>query len=129
MSNIKCKDVIPLHDHIIVSDMNFAEQVTQAGLIIGSDNGKSEGIKPRWAKVFTVGKDQHKIKPGDWILIEHGRWTRGAKVELASGTIAEIRRVENKSIMMVSDEKPNDVYLGYSNKSTTQTFDFSKPMF
>lgn len=129
MSNIKCKNIVPLHDHIIVSDMNFAEQITKAGIIIGSDNGKSEGIKPRWAKVFAVGKDQTKIKIGDWILIEHGRWTRGAKLELEPGEITEIRRVENKSIMMVSNEKPNDVYLGFSNQSTTQTFDFSKPMF
>lgn len=129
MSNIKCKNIVPLHDHIIVSDMNFAEQITKAGIIIGSDNGKSEGIKPRWAKVFAVGKDQTNIKIGDWILIEHGRWTRGAKLELKPGQITEIRRVENKSIMMVSNEKPNDVYLGFSNQSTTQTFDFSKPMF
>lgn len=128
MSVIECSSVTPLHDHILVCGMNFDEQVTESGIIIGSDNGKSEGIKPRWAKVYEVGHKQTKIKVGDWILIEHGRWTRGLKVSI-NGEDVELRRVENKAIMMVSDYKPDDVYLGVSNKSTTQTFDFSKPMF
>ena len=128
MKTIACESVKPVHDHIIVTGMNFDEQVTDSGIIIGSDNGKSEGIKPRWARVYAVGHEQTRIKVGDWILIEHGRWTRGLKVSV-NGEEVELRRVENKSIMMVTDEKPSDVYLGVSNKSTTQTFDFSKPMF
>lgn len=129
MSVIDCNTVIPVHDHIIISGMDFDEQITKSGLIIGSDNGKSEGIKPRWAKVFAVGKDQTEIKVDDWILIEHGRWTRGLKIRIENGEEFEIRRVENKSIMLISDKKPSDVYLGVSNKATTQTFDFSQPMY
>ena len=129
MSIIECNTVIPVHDHIIISGMDFDEQITKSGLIIGSDNGKSEGIKPRWAKVFAVGKDQTEIKVDDWILIEHGRWTRGLKIRIENGDEFEIRRVENKSIMLISDKKPSDVYLGVSNKATTQTFDFSQPMY
>ena len=128
MSSIKCKSLTPLHDGIIVSDMSFDEQVSSAGIILGSDNGKSEGIKPRWGKVYAVGPTQSKIKIGDWVLVEHGRWTRGVKVDI-DGNEIEIRRVENKSIMMISDKKPSDVYFGQSNKSSIQTFDFSKPMF
>ena len=129
MSIIKCNTVIPLHDGVIVSNMNFDVQKTASGIIVGSDDGKSEGIKPRWAQVYSVGKDQHTIKPGDWILIEHGRWTRSLKIQDASGTEVNLRRVEVKSIIMIGDEKPTDVYLGKSNKSTTQTFDFSNPMY
>lgn len=128
MSSIKCDKLIPLHDGVVVTDMSFDEQVTTAGIILGSDNGKSEGIKPRWAKVYAIGSEQTKIKVGDWILIEHGRWTRGVKVDV-NGEEIEVRRVENKSIMMIANEKPSDVYFGQSNKSTFQTFDFSKPMF
>lgn len=129
MSVIKCNQIIPVHDHVIVSDMNFDEQITEIGIIIGSDNGKSEGIKPRWAKVYAVGKEQTTITVGDWILIEHGRWTRGLKIQLPDGTDHEIRRVENTAIMLVSSYKPSDVYLGASNNSTTQTFDFSSRMY
>lgn len=129
MSVIKCNTVTPLHDGVIVSNMNFDVQKTESGIIVGSDDGKSEGIKPRWAKVYSVGKDQKTIKADDWILIEHGRWTRSLKVQDASGKNVELRRVEVKSIIMINDRCPTDVYLGKSNKSTVQTFDFSNPMF
>ena len=129
MSLIECNELKTIHDNVLVCEMSFDEQITETGIIIGSDNGKSEGIKPRWAKVYAIGKDQTEIKPGDWILIEHGRWTRGIKIKDSSGQEYEVRRVETSAVMMISDHKPSDVYLGRSNKSTTQTFDFSQPMF
>ena len=127
MANIKYNAIKPLHDGVLVTDMEFGETKTDFGIIIQSDDGKSEGIKPRWAKVFAVGKDQHTIKVGDWILVEHGRWTRSLKIEDNSGNVHEVRRVETKSILIISDSKPSDVYFGKSNKSPYQTFDFSKP--
>jgi co-chaperonin GroES (HSP10) len=129
MSVVKCNTLTPIHDGILVSNMNFAEQTTATGIIIGSDNGKSEGIKSRWAKVYAVGSEQTDIKVGDWILIEHGRWTRGIKIQDESGQEIDVRRVENKAIMLVTDIEPTDVYLGQSNQKTTQTFDFSQPMY
>jgi co-chaperonin GroES (HSP10) len=129
MSAIQCNTLTPIHDGVLVSGMNFSEQVTASGIIIGSDNGKSEGIKPRWAKVYAVGKDQSDIKVGDWLLIEHGRWTRGITIKDDSGDEIEVRRVENKSIIMTSDVCPKDAYLGQSTQQTTQTFDFSQPMY
>lgn len=129
MNSISCHEIHPLHDGVIITEMNFDVQTTAGGIIIGSDDGKSEGIKPRWGKVYAIGKDQSDIKIGEWILIEHGRWTRSIKIKDHTGEEFEIRRVETKSIIMKSDTKPNDVYLGKSNKSTTQTFDFSQRMF
>lgn len=129
MSIIDCNDIIPIHDGVIVTDMNFGIQTTAQGIIITSDDGKSEGIKPRWARVYAVGNEQNSIKVGDWILVEHGRWTRSAKIRIANGDVIDVRRVETKSIMMTSSHKPDDVYLGKSNDSNTQTFDFSNPMF
>ena len=117
-----------IHDNVLVSNMNFEEQVTTSGIIVSSDNGKTEGIKPRWGKVYKIGPDQHDVKIGDWILIEHGRWTRGVQVEEDS-TILTIRRVETKAILAVSDHLPSDINLGASNASTVQEFDFSQPMY
>ena len=71
----------PIHKHILVRDMNFGEQYTAGGIFIPSDDGKSEGVKPRWARVFAVGPEQTEVKVGEWILVEHGRWTRGLEVE------------------------------------------------
>lgn len=129
MSAITCNKITPLHDGVIVTEMNFDIQTTAGGIIVGSDDGKSEGIKPRWGKVYAIGKDQSDIKVGEWILIEHGRWTRSVKIQDSSGQEIDIRRVETKSIIMKGDYKPADVYLGKSNKSTVQTFDFSDRMF
>jgi co-chaperonin GroES (HSP10) len=118
-----------IHDNVLVTDMNFAEQVTTGGIIVGSDNGKTEGIKPRWGKVYKIGPEQHDVKIGDWILIEHGRWTRGVQLEDDTGNVATIRRVETKSILAIADHLPTDINLGASNASTVQEFDFSQPMY
>jgi co-chaperonin GroES (HSP10) len=101
----------PLHDNVLVTDMSFEEQTTASGIVIQSDDGKAHGIKPRWARVWAVGPEQKDVQIGEWICIEHGRWTRGVKVE-ADGVEIVIRRVEPVSIMLKADEKPNDLYIG-----------------
>jgi co-chaperonin GroES (HSP10) len=101
----------PLHDNVLVTDMSFEEQTTASGIVIQSDDGKSHGIKPRWARVWAVGPEQKDVQVGEWICIEHGRWTRGVKVD-DNGVEIVIRRVEPVSIMLRADEKPNDLYIG-----------------
>lgn len=101
----------PIRDNVLVTDMSFEEQKTASGIIIRSDDGKGHGVKPRWARVWAIGPEQQDVKVGEWILIEHGRWTRGVKVD-DNGEEIVIRRVENKSILLQTDEKPNDVYIG-----------------
>jgi co-chaperonin GroES (HSP10) len=108
----KISKLRPIADGVIVIDMNFGEQKTQSGLIIQSDNGKTHGIHPRWAQVYAVGNEQKDVTVGQWILIEHGRWTRGIKIEDDEGEKI-IRRVDTKCMMMVSDEPPpDDVLIG-----------------
>jgi co-chaperonin GroES (HSP10) len=118
-----------IHDNVLITDMNFEEQVSTGGIIVKSDNGKTEGIKPRWGRVFKIGPEQTDVKVGDWVLIEHGRWTRGVQLEDDIGKVVTIRRVETKSIIAISDHLPSDVNLGRSNASTVQEFDFSQPMY
>jgi co-chaperonin GroES (HSP10) len=100
-----------LHDDVIVKDMDFGEMVTAGGIVVQSDNAKVHGIKPRWAQVYKIGPEQQDVQPGQWILIEHGRWTRKIKIDDGEGA-KEIQKVEVKSILAVADEKPNDFYLG-----------------
>ena len=100
----------PILDHVIVQDMEFGEQKTRSGSIIIDDDGKQHGIKPRWGKVYAVGPKQEDVKVGDWVLIEHGRWTRGIDLDNEDGSTTTVRRVEPKSIMAISDRKPTDTY-------------------
>ena len=105
------KTITAIRNHVIVEDMEFGEQRTAGGIIIVDDDGKQHGIKPRWAKVYAVGPKQEDVNVGDWILIEHGRWTRGFNFENDDGTILTLRRVDTDCIMMTSDHAPKDIYL------------------
>jgi len=101
--------LLPLYDKILVSDMEFGMEKTASGIYLPSDDGKSAGIHPRWARVFAVGPDQKDVQVGEWVCIEHGRWTRGINYQTDTGEEIVIRMVDNKAIMMSADEKPYDV--------------------
>lgn len=107
-SAVKCNTVTPLHEGVIVSDINFSERKTAGGLILKSDDGTSHGIYPRWGKVYSIGPTQIDVKVGQWILIEHGRWTRSFDIESDEGNITRLWKVEETSILLVSDTKPLD---------------------
>lgn len=97
-----------IRDQVIVTDMQFGERVSRGGIIIMDDDAKSRGIRPRWAKIYVVGHEQEDLEPGQWILIEHGRWTRGFKLIDSDGVERVIRRVDNDAILAVSDELPEN---------------------
>ena len=102
----------PIKDKVIVSDMHFGEQKTASGIIIRDDDGTAHGVHPRWGRVWAKGPtNEEEYEVGDWILIEHGRWTHGIKLETDAGDIT-VRMVDNKDILMASKDKPNDVILG-----------------
>ena len=102
----------PIKDAVLVSDMEFGEEKTKSGIIVTSDNGKVQGIKPRWGKVWAIGPDQHDVKVGEWICIDHGRWSRAAEYENEDGTITKIQLVDRNAIMITADRKPKDVLRG-----------------
>jgi len=102
----------PIGNRVLVTNMHFGEQRTRSGLIISNDDGQTRGIYPRWGQVHAKGPDNNEsYEVGDWVLVEHGRWTRGIKIDEGSGE-QEIRMVEAESILAVSNEKPSDVQLG-----------------
>jgi co-chaperonin GroES (HSP10) len=115
----KVKGIRALPKDVLVIDMDMGEMTTSSGIVIQSDDGKAHGVKPRWAKVYKVGTEVQDIKEGQWVLIEHGRWTRKIKIDDGEGE-KEFQKVETHSIMMVTDERPNDFYIGqeYSHGST-----------
>ena len=102
----------PIQAHILVRDMNFGEQVSAGGIVLKSDDGKSEGVRPRWCKIFAIGPEQKDVRVGEWILVEHGRWTRGLEVEEDDGTKFTIWRVDPTGILMSADEKPAGIEFG-----------------
>ena len=98
-----------LHDHIIVSEMHFDERISKGGIVLLDDDKKSSGIRPRWAKIYGLGPDQKDplLEIGKYILISHGRWTRGITVETPSGK-QTLRKVDPNDILLISDEPMDD---------------------
>jgi len=105
---IKFKSIKPIHDTIIVTDMDFDERITHAGVIIPYDDMKSSGIRPRWARVYAIGPTQKHVKVGDYVLVSHGRWTRGIKIEDEAGEKI-IRKVDPNDVLAISDEPVHDL--------------------
>lgn len=96
-------DVRPLPDKVLVCDMEHGDKITRGGIIIPDDTAVERGIRPRWATVYRVGSDVTCVKPGDRILISHGRWTRGIKIRNSQGGHQVIRMVESDSILGVDE--------------------------
>lgn len=110
-------DLKAVGDRVLVTDMYFGEQKTASGLILRDDDGTTRGIYPRWGKVHAKGPENDEVyQVGDWILVEHGRWTRGIALE-TDDTEIEVRMVDADCILAYSDEKPDDAQLGAEYES------------
>lgn len=103
----KIKKLRALHDTVLVEDMNFSGRTLTSGIILPSDNGKSSGIRPRWGRVYAIGHQHRDVRPGQWICVAHGRWTRGIEIEDEEG-VRTIRRIDPKDILLISDSQPDD---------------------
>jgi co-chaperonin GroES (HSP10) len=118
--------VVPLRDKVFITDINFGDEVTTSGIILSSDNGKGTGIKPRWGRVWAIGEDQQDVKIGDWILMEHARWTREMEHEDDDGTVTKIYMADLKAMLCASTEKPSDVQVGVAATGGSN-FNFNIP--
>ena len=104
--------ITQLKKRVLVSDMHFGMTKTKGGIILQDDDGTADGVHPRWAKVYAIGKDQKDVKVGQWVLIAHGRWTRFIKLE----DDTEVRMIDEQDILLVGDQEPdhNRVQAGYA---------------
>ena len=109
----KIDSIRALNDSVIVEDMEFTGRTLSSGIILMNDNGTTAGIRPRWGRVYAVGPKQQDIRPGQYVCVSHGRWTRGVEIEDPQGEKV-IRRIDNKDILLVSDEPMQDETIGNS---------------
>jgi hypothetical protein len=114
---IKVNSIRALNNHVLVADMNFSGRKLSSGIQLLGDDMRSAGIRPRWAEVYAVGPEQEDITVGQWVLVSHGRWTRGVTVEDTTGEVT-IRRIDPNDVLLVSDTEPTD-----DNQSTQALMD------
>jgi co-chaperonin GroES (HSP10) len=117
----------PLHDKVLVADMNFGEQRSSGGIVMLGDDGKDHGIHPRWARVYAVGPEhKEEYNVGDWVLVEHGRWSRGIEVD-EDGDKLTIRLIDNNCVMLWDKEQPDTTVFGFIDTvSKPSLSDFGK---
>jgi len=102
----------PIRDKVIVTDLEHGEKKTKAGIIVLDDStvaAGERGIRPRWARVYAVGPEQTDVKAGDWILLEHGRWSLGQTHTDETGEEIRIWLADHESMLAVSEIKPEEL--------------------
>jgi co-chaperonin GroES (HSP10) len=102
INTYKINTIRALHNHILVKDMHFGERFTSHGILLPGDDKTSTGIRSRWAEVYAVGPKQTDVTVGQYVLVSHGRWTRGIQLETEDSDLT-LRRVDNNDILLVSD--------------------------
>lgn len=103
------QSIRPLKGKVLVHNIEGGEQRTKGGIILRDDNGKDHGIRQRWAQVYAVGPDITDVKPGEWCLIKHGRWSRGVPLNTGKEIIT-VRQVDwPDAILVVTDQPPNGI--------------------
>lgn len=98
-------------DNILCTDADFGDHVTESGIVIKSTMGQSQGITPRWFRVFEVGPEIEFLNPGQWVLVEYGRWADGISVQDerfdTDDNIKEVWKIDPAGCLVIADEKPN----------------------
>lgn len=96
---------------VLVEQLNRSDRLVN-GIIIPDDNRKLHGIRPRWAKVYDVGENIKDVKVGEWVLLEHGRWTRSMEIIENEQKITLWSIDYPDAILIISDEEPVDENIG-----------------
>lgn len=92
---------------VLVQNLDKGEQKLKSGIVLQDDDGKLSGIHARWAQVHSVGPDITDIKEGEWILINHGRWSRTICIDGIELNLVDYPN----GVLAAAPERPDD-YIG-----------------
>ena len=102
--------LVALPSKLIVNKLKHGERIL-GSIIIKNDDATSRGIRPRWAQVYSVGDDITDVNVGEWVLVKHGRWTRGFKFGDAESTsdLDDLHVIDYPdAVLLVSEDEPVD---------------------
>ena len=100
-------------DHLICINGQFGDSMTESGIVIKSTANKAEGIGARWFQVHSKGdRCNLAAEPGQWVLVEHGRWSNDFKVD-----DQKYWRVDPLGCMAMRDDEPENVIYYDPSKS------------
>ncbi len=108
LNTTKMNKFSPLSDNILVTGLEEGMKMTRGGIIRLDDNFKEHGIRPRWAQVWQVGPNIDYVKVGEWVYVEHGRWTLRIPLDLDEEGQVDVWKIDPAAILLVSDVDPLD---------------------
>jgi co-chaperonin GroES (HSP10) len=102
------KDIKPLRDNVLgrMIDIVGGERQTRGGIIITEDHSSSDFVRPRWFQVTHVGPKQEDISVGQYVLVPHGRWSRGIDMVGSQREEDKIFLIDHDDVLGISDEVP-----------------------
>lgn len=77
------------------------DRVTKGGIITLADNSTEDGIRARWFQTISVGDEVDDIHEDQYILVNHGRWTRAMEVDGE-----KVFGIDVPEILGTSEERP-----------------------
>lgn len=75
---------------------------TKGGIYTSDKDGTADAIRPRWFKVYSVGEEVEDVSVGEYVLMEHGRWTPSMKVDDATS----LHMLDNKDMLATTNKDP-----------------------
>ena len=95
-----------LGNKILCHYIEKGQQTSAGGIVLMDDDSREEGIRPRWMQIYAVGPDVTSVTEGQWVMVEHGRWTHGMTMRDDDNEEFTLWAAEEEAIMLVSDEQP-----------------------
>lgn len=104
-----------LPGRVLVDDIERGDRII-GKIWIPNDNGKSSGIRPRWAHVYSVGEGITEIQVGQWVLVNHAQWTRGFDIVDDDGNAKTIWQINwPDEVLAVADTPEGHTFSDFSN--------------
>lgn len=99
-----------LDGKVLVNDIDGRGEQYYGSIILPKDDGEAAGIRCRWCKVFSVGKDITAVKEGEWVLVVHGQWTRSIRVQDENGEPMELWQVNWPDAVLAAADEPTKTW-------------------
>ena len=74
---------------------------THGGLLLNDKDADVTAIRPRWFKIKSVGEDVDFVNEGQYVLVAHGRWSKGVEVDDET-----VYLLDNEEILGTSETDP-----------------------
>jgi co-chaperonin GroES (HSP10) len=98
----------PLRDNVMAKMIEpvGALRKTHGGVLMTEHQQSEEFVRARWFVVTHVGPEQNDVTEGQYVLVSHGRWSRGIDFDNTHLEADKLFLIDNDELLMVSDIDP-----------------------